>query len=57
MRVQDLIDSRYAETLPLADLAAAGGLAERTLTRLFRAATGLTRSATSNCSGSSAPST
>ncbi|MGW5579627.1 GlxA family transcriptional regulator [Micromonospora chokoriensis] len=41
-RVQDLIDSRYAETLPLADLAAAGGLAERTLTRLFRAATGLT---------------
>ncbi|TQJ24686.1 AraC family transcriptional regulator with amidase-like domain [Micromonospora sp. A202] len=41
-RVQDLIDSRYAETLPLAELAAAGGLAERTLTRLFRAATGLT---------------
>ncbi|MFJ6198654.1 GlxA family transcriptional regulator [Micromonospora sp. NPDC092111] len=41
-RVQDLIDSRYAEPLPLADLAAAGGVAERTLTRLFRQATGLT---------------
>ncbi|TDC37464.1 helix-turn-helix domain-containing protein [Micromonospora sp. 15K316] len=41
-RVQDLIDRRYAERLPLADLAAAGGVAERTLTRLFRQATGLT---------------
>ena len=42
-RVQDLIDSRYAEPLPLADLAAAGGVSERTLTRLFtRATTGLT---------------
>ncbi|MGS2616931.1 GlxA family transcriptional regulator [Micromonospora sp. LZ34] len=41
-RVQDLIDSRFAEPLPLADLAAAGGVAERTLTRLFRQATGLT---------------
>jgi transcriptional regulator GlxA family with amidase domain len=41
-RVQDLIDSRFSEPLPLADLAAAGGVAERTLTRLFRQATGLT---------------
>ncbi|MFF5181453.1 GlxA family transcriptional regulator [Micromonospora sp. NPDC000316] len=41
-RVQDVIDSRYAEPLPLAELAAAGAVAERTLTRLFRAATGLT---------------
>ncbi|MFC3500942.1 GlxA family transcriptional regulator [Micromonospora krabiensis] len=41
-RVQDVIDSRYAEPLPLADLAAAGGVAERTLTRLFRQSTGLT---------------
>jgi transcriptional regulator GlxA family with amidase domain len=41
-RVQDLIDSRYAEPLPLAELAAAGGVAERTLTRLFRGTTGLT---------------
>ncbi|RKN53755.1 helix-turn-helix domain-containing protein [Micromonospora costi] len=41
-RVQDLIDSRFAEPLPLAELAAAGGVAERTLTRLFRQATGLT---------------
>ena len=37
-RVQDLIDRRFAEPLPLADLAAAGGVSERTLTRLFRAA-------------------
>ncbi|WP_091108016.1 GlxA family transcriptional regulator [Micromonospora citrea] len=41
-RVQDLIDRHFAEPLPLADLAAAGGVAERTLTRLFRQATGLT---------------
>ncbi|MBY8873294.1 DJ-1/PfpI family protein [Micromonospora sp. PLK6-60] len=41
-RAQDLIDARYAEPLPLADLAAACGVAERTLTRLFRQATGLT---------------
>ncbi|SCG65091.1 GlxA family transcriptional regulator [Micromonospora halophytica] len=41
-RVQDLIDSRFSEALPLADLAAAAGVAERTLTRLFRRATGLT---------------
>ncbi|MGN9812687.1 GlxA family transcriptional regulator [Micromonospora sp. BQ11] len=41
-RVQDLIDGRYAEPLPLAELAAVGGVAERTLTRLFRRTTGLT---------------
>jgi transcriptional regulator GlxA family with amidase domain len=41
-RVQDLIDSRYADPLPLAELAAAGGVAERTLTRLFSRTTGLT---------------
>ncbi|MEU8297964.1 DJ-1/PfpI family protein [Micromonospora sp. NPDC048909] len=41
-RVQDLIDSRFAEPLPLAELAAVGGVAERTLTRLFRRTTGLT---------------
>ncbi|MFI0445996.1 GlxA family transcriptional regulator [Actinomadura sp. 6N118] len=40
-RVQDLIDARFAEPLPLAALAAAG-VSERTLTRLFGAATGLT---------------
>ncbi len=41
-RVQDLIDSRFTERLPLADLAAASGISERTLTRRFGAATGLT---------------
>ncbi|MEU4568263.1 DJ-1/PfpI family protein [Micromonospora sp. NPDC023956] len=41
-RVQDVIDARFPEKLPLAELAAAGGVAERTLTRLFRQATGLT---------------
>lgn len=41
-RVQDVIDARFPERLPLAELAAAGGVAERTLTRLFRQATGLT---------------
>ncbi|MEH0842849.1 DJ-1/PfpI family protein [Micromonospora sp. CPCC 205711] len=41
-RAQDLIDSRFVEPLPLADLAATVGVAERTLTRLFRQATGLT---------------
>ncbi|BCL13540.1 GlxA family transcriptional regulator [Micromonospora sagamiensis] len=41
-RVQDVIDARFPEKLPLAALAAAGGVAERTLTRLFRQATGLT---------------
>ena len=41
-RAQDLIDARFAEPLPLADLAAAVGVSERTLTRLFSRATGLT---------------
>ncbi|WP_372408804.1 GlxA family transcriptional regulator [Streptomyces luteireticuli] len=40
--VQDLIDAGYTSTLPLADLAAAVGLSERTLTRHFTGATGLT---------------
>lgn len=41
-RVQDVIDSRYAEQLRLADLASGIGVSERTLTRVFTAATGLT---------------
>jgi transcriptional regulator GlxA family with amidase domain len=41
-RVQDVIDSRYAESLPLAELAGIAGVSERTLTRLFGGATGLT---------------
>jgi transcriptional regulator GlxA family with amidase domain len=41
-RVQDVIDSRYADRLPLTDLARAAGVSERTLTRVFTAATGLT---------------
>ncbi|GAA1555597.1 helix-turn-helix domain-containing protein [Kribbella lupini] len=41
-RVQDVIDSRYADRLPLADLARSAGVSERTLTRVFTAATGLT---------------
>jgi transcriptional regulator GlxA family with amidase domain len=41
-RAQDLIDSRFADRLPLDDLAGAAGVSERTLTRLFGAATGLT---------------
>ncbi|MFI9271622.1 GlxA family transcriptional regulator [Kitasatospora sp. NPDC052896] len=41
-RVQDLIDARFAERLQLADLAAAGGVSERTLTRRFTEVTGLT---------------
>ena len=41
-RVQDLIDARFAERLSLADLATASGLSQRTLTRRFAAATGLT---------------
>ncbi|MFI1865167.1 GlxA family transcriptional regulator [Streptomyces jumonjinensis] len=39
-RVQDLIDARFTEPLPLACLAARGGVSERTLTRLFGRATG-----------------
>ncbi|ADB35341.1 transcriptional regulator, AraC family [Kribbella flavida DSM 17836] len=41
-RVQDVIDTRYAERLPLAELARAAGVSERTLTRVFTTATGLT---------------
>ena len=40
--VQDLIDARFAERLKLADLAAASGVSQRTLTRLFGRATGMT---------------
>jgi transcriptional regulator GlxA family with amidase domain len=41
-RVQDVIDVRYADRLPLADLAGQVGVSERTLTRIFTASTGLT---------------
>jgi transcriptional regulator GlxA family with amidase domain len=41
-RVQDLIDERYADPLPLADLGRAGGVSPRTLTRLFADTVGLT---------------
>ncbi|GIE41163.1 GlxA family transcriptional regulator [Actinoplanes lobatus] len=41
-RVQDRIDADFAAPLPLADLAAAVGVSERTLTRLFTSATGRT---------------
>jgi transcriptional regulator GlxA family with amidase domain len=41
-RVQDVIDARFADRLPLAELARAGGVSERTLTRLFGRAVGLT---------------
>lgn len=41
-RVQDVIDNRYADQLRLAELAASAGVSERTLTRIFTQATGLT---------------
>ena len=41
-RVQDRIDASFAEPLPLAGLARAAGVSERTLTRRFEAATGRT---------------
>ena len=41
-RAQDIIDGRFAEPLRLATLAAQCGVSERTLTRLFMRATGLT---------------
>ena len=41
-RVQDLIDERFTDALPLADLCRAGGVSPRTLTRLFADAVGLT---------------
>jgi transcriptional regulator GlxA family with amidase domain len=41
-RAQDLIDSRFTDRLPLTGLAADCGVSQRTLTRLFEQATGLT---------------
>jgi transcriptional regulator GlxA family with amidase domain len=41
-RVQDVIDARFGDRLRLAELAAVGGVSERTLTRFFTRATGLT---------------
>ena len=41
-RAQDMIDARYTERLRLAELAAACGVGERTLTRLFTKAIGMT---------------
>ena len=41
-RVQDVIDAKFTQTLPLGALASAGGVSERTLTRAFGRATGLT---------------
>jgi transcriptional regulator GlxA family with amidase domain len=41
-RIQDLIEARFSDRLRLSDLAAAAGLSERTVTRLFGRATGLT---------------
>jgi transcriptional regulator GlxA family with amidase domain len=41
-RVQDLIDARFTERLPLEQLAASSGVSQRTLTRLFGQATGMT---------------
>jgi transcriptional regulator GlxA family with amidase domain len=41
-RVQDTIDARFADRLPLAGLAASSAVSERTLTRLFTSATGHT---------------
>ncbi|QDY75383.1 GlxA family transcriptional regulator [Streptomyces qinzhouensis] len=39
-RVQDLLDTRFDQPMPLRALAAAEGVSERTLTRLFTRATG-----------------
>lgn len=41
-RAQDLIDARFTERLPMAAIATTCGVSERTLTRKFTAATGLT---------------
>jgi transcriptional regulator GlxA family with amidase domain len=41
-QVQDLIDSEFDRSLPLGDLAAVAGVSERTLTRAFAGATGMT---------------
>lgn len=39
-RVQDIIEARFAQALPLTHLSASVGVSERTLTRLFSRATG-----------------
>lgn len=41
-RVQDVLDERFAEPLPLAELAGTAGVSPRSLTRAFVAATGTT---------------
>ena len=41
-RAQDVLDARFTEPLPLDELAGSLGVSPRTLTRRFRAATGLT---------------
>jgi transcriptional regulator GlxA family with amidase domain len=41
-RAQDVVDAGFAEPIPLSVLAASLGVSERTLTRAFVAATGLT---------------
>ncbi|OLR93516.1 GlxA family transcriptional regulator [Actinokineospora bangkokensis] len=41
-RIQDTIESRLSERLPLAELAALAACSERTVTRLFTKATGMT---------------
>lgn len=41
-RVQDVIDTKFASSLPLADLAKQAGVSERTLSRLFNDAIGTT---------------
>ena len=41
-RIQDLIDNHFTEPLPLTELAHTAGVSERTVTRLFTEATGLT---------------
>ncbi|MFC7615494.1 GlxA family transcriptional regulator [Actinokineospora soli] len=41
-RLQDLVEARFVERLTLADLARAAGCSERTVTRLFTRATGIT---------------
>ncbi|MFL6145378.1 MAG: GlxA family transcriptional regulator [Labedaea sp.] len=41
-RIQDVIEARFTDRLTLAELAVASGCSERTVTRLFNRATGLT---------------
>jgi transcriptional regulator GlxA family with amidase domain len=41
-RAQDLIDEKYAEPLPLPELAGTVGVSERTLTRAFTRTLGIT---------------